>query len=674
MITEIGHFALILALMVALIQGSLPLVGAHKGKPGWMAVSVSAAQIQFICIVVAFGSLMYGYISSDFTIKNVAMNSHSSKPLMYKISGLWANHEGSMLLWVLILALFGALIAAFAPRLPLPQKARVLGIQGLISVAFLAFLLFASNPFERLPDPPFDGRGMNPLLQDPGLALHPPFLYLGYVGFSVAFSFAAAGLLEGKIDLAWARWARPWALIAWVALTFGIALGSWWAYYELGWGGWWFWDPVENASLMPWLVGTAFLHSLVVVEKREALKKWTVLLAIITFSLSLIGTFLVRSGILSSVHAFATDPARGTFILVILFLTIGGSFLLFALRGNLLKDQGHFEPISREGGLLLNNMLLCVAAATVFLGTLYPLFIDALTGQKLSVGAPYYAMTFVPIMIPALLIMGAAPLMPWKKASLAGVMQRLWGTIGIGAFVLYITLGIGGFAALLPALGMGLAALLGAASLKDILDKLQLFKIPLGHSWARARGLPASQWGAASAHLGMAVLVAGVTASSSWKTEAIQVMKPGDFKMLAGYKLTLLDVQPYTGPNYKASMATIRITRDKKLITVLFPEKRTYNIQKRTTTETGIYSNGIMDLYVALGARNSAGAWVTRIYHNPGVPLIWYGCMLMALGGMISMLDRKRAAAKTANAQDRLEHLLGKARVAANKVTGAVSR
>jgi cytochrome c-type biogenesis protein CcmF len=578
-----------------------------------------------------------------------------------------------MLLWVLILALFGALIAVFAPRLPLPQKARVLGIQGLIGVAFLSFLLFASNPFERLPDPPFDGRGMNPLLQDPGLALHPPFLYLGYVGFSVAFSFAAAGLLEGKIDLAWARWARPWALIAWVALTIGIALGSWWAYYELGWGGWWFWDPVENASLMPWLVGTAFLHSLVVVEKREALKKWTVLLAIITFSLSLIGTFLVRSGILSSVHAFATDPARGTFILVILFLTIGGSFLLFALRGNQLKDQGRFEPISREGGLLLNNMLLCVATATVFLGTLYPLFIDALTGQKLSVGAPYYIITFVPIMIPALLLMAVGTLLPWKKADLAGVMQRLKVAIGTGALVIYLTLGIGGFSALLTALGMGLAALLVVASLRDIFDKLQLFQIPLGRLWARARGLPASQWGAAGAHLGIAVLVAGVTASSSWKAEAIQVMKPGETIMLAGYELALLDVRPYNGPNFKADMATVRITKDKKLIAVLFPEKRIYNVQRRQTTETGIYSNGLSDLYVALGSRNRAGAWVTRIYYNPGVPLIWYGCLLMALGGMVSLLDRKRAAAKAANDRDRLEQFLGKGRAVASKAGGVVS-
>jgi cytochrome c-type biogenesis protein CcmF len=654
MITEIGHFTLIMALFIAIIQGTLPFAGVYKGRPGWMGIAVSASQLQFALVLVAFFALMNGYVASDFTIKNVAMNSHSSKPLIYKISGLWANHEGSMLLWVLILALFGALISLFAPRLPLPQKARVLGVQGLISVAFLAFILFASNPFERLADPPFDGRGMNPLLQDLGLALHPPLLYLGYVGFSIAFAFAAAALLEGKVDTTWARWARPWALIAWVALTAGIALGSWWAYYELGWGGWWFWDPVENASLMPWLVGTAFLHS----EKREALKKWTVILAILTFSLSMVGTFLVRSGILSSVHAFATDPARGAFILVILMLIIGSSFALFAWRGRLLVDQGRFDPVSREGGLVLNNMFLSVATATVFIGTLYPLVIDALTEQKLSVGAPYYNMTFVPVMIPAIFIMAIGTLMPWKKGELKSALRRMWLAFIAAIITTVAVLLNGGITEILVAMAFALAVILGVASLRIITDKLQLFKVPIGHSLARLHGLSASDWGTATAHLGMAVLVVGVTAASAWKKEAIQVLKIGETGQVAGYELTLIDVRSFAIANYKTDMATIRVNSGQGLVTVLFPERRVYNVQQRMTTETGIYSNGYSDLYVALGNKDRDGGWVTRFYYNPGVPLIWYGSLFMILGGMVSLLDRRRKVAKSANDRDRLEQIL----------------
>ena len=491
MIAEIGHFALVLALLLALVQGTVPLWGAGRGDGALMALARPAASAQFLFIAVAFLALMQGYVVSDFSIANVAENSHTAKPLLYKISGVWGNHEGSMVLWVLILSLFGAAIAAFGGNLPAELRARVLAIQGLIGAGFLLFMLFTSNPFARIVPPPLEGRGLNPLLQDPGLAFHPPFLYLGYVGFSVAFSFAIAALIEGRVDPAWARWVRPWTLAAWCFLTIGVALGSWWAYYELGWGGWWFWDPVENASFMPWLAGTALLHTAIVVEKRGSLKSWTILLAIVTFSLSLLGTFLVRSGVLSSVHAFAVDPARGTFILAFLVLVVGGSLVLFAVRAPALKATGLFAPISREGGLVLNNLLLTSATATVFLGTMYPLFLDALTGEKVSVGAPYFNATFGPIMVPLIAAMAVGPMLPWKRADLAGALARLQFAFAAAVVVALITWYLAAGGPVLAILGMGLAAWVSVGALVELTDRAQAIPRPAHRKLAEGAPLAA---------------------------------------------------------------------------------------------------------------------------------------------------------------------------------------
>jgi cytochrome c-type biogenesis protein CcmF len=495
MIVELGHFALILALCLAVAQSVLPLQGAARNHAGLMAVGQSAAVTQFVLIAAAFVALMHAYVTSDFSVLNVAENSHSAKPMLYKITGVWSNHEGSMLLWVFILSLFGAAVALFGDNLPPTLRARVLSVQGMIGVGFLTFILFTSNPFLRLHPAPLDGQGMNPVLQDPGLAFHPPFLYVGYVGFSVAFSFAVAALLEGRVDAAWGRWVRPWTLVAWCALTIGIAMGSWWAYYTLGWGGWWFWDPVENASFMPWLVGTALLHSAIVVEKRDALKSWTILLAIVTFSLSLIGTFLVRSGVLTSVHAFAVDPMRGAFILILLVLAIGGSLTLYAVRAPRLGAGGLFAPISREGALVLNNVLLTTAAATVFLGTLYPLFLDAVGGPKLSVGFPFFNRTFVPLMVPVLIAVAVGPLLAWKRGDLLGALQRLWLAFAIALAVVLVGLYLAGFKPILALLGLGLAAWVGAATISEWAERVKLFRAPFGESWRRAWNLPRSAYG-----------------------------------------------------------------------------------------------------------------------------------------------------------------------------------
>ncbi len=528
MIAEIGHFALILALPVALVQGLVPLLGFRRGDAAWMAVARPAAQAQLALIAIAFAALTHAFVTSDFSLAVVAQNSHSAKPLLYKITGVWGNHEGSMLLWVLILALFGGAAASFGANLPPPLRSLALAVQGLIGLGFLAFIVFTSNPFARLSPAPLDGNGLNPILQDPGLAFHPPFLYLGYVGFSMAFSFAIAALIEGRVDAAWARWVRPWTLAAWSSLTIGIALGSWWAYYELGWGGWWFWDPVENASFMPWLVGTALLHSAIVVEKRGALKSWTILLAIITFALSLIGTFLVRSGVLTSVHAFATDPERGLFILALLVIAIGGSLTLYALRAPALTPGGLFRPVSREGALLLNNLLLATAAATVFLGTLYPLLLDALGGGKISVGGPYFNATFLPIMAPLVAAMALGPLMSWKRSDLAGVMDRLkLAFLAAGAAAL-LAWWLGGGGGILPSLAMALAAWLFAGVLIEFAGRIRLFRVSPAESWRRARRQPRSAYGMALAHAGLAIAVAGITASSAWRVESIQYMRPGD--------------------------------------------------------------------------------------------------------------------------------------------------
>ncbi len=641
MIAEIGHFALILAFMVALVQGTVPMIGASRGNAAWMAVAGPASAAQFVFIAIAFFSLMHAYVTSDFSVANVFQNSHSAKPLIYKISGVWGNHEGSLLLWVLILAVFGLSVALFGGNLPPALRARVLAVQAWIATGFLSFSLLTSNPFLRLDPAPIDGRDLNPLLQDPGLAFHPPFLYLGYVGFSMAFSFAVAALIEGRVDGAWARWVRPWTLAAWSFLTLGVALGSWWAYYELGWGGFWFRDPVENASFMPWLAGTALLHSAIVTEKRGTLKSWTILLAIVTFSLSLLGTFLVRSGVLTSVHAFATDPARGAFILAFLVIVIGGSLTLYAIRATHLKAGGLFAPISREGGLVLNNLLLSAACGTVFLGTLYPLLLDALGAGKVSVGPQYFNATFGPLMVPLLAVMAIGPLLPWKRADLAGVLGRLRIAFVAAAAVALGTWTLASGASALPALGLGLAAWLIAGVAVEIADRVKLFRTPLGESWRRVRRTPRSAWGMSLAHAGLAVAVAGIVASQAWRTEGLQLLGPGESVDVAGYTFTFRGVREVPGPNYSAQRGEFVVTRDGRPVARMFPEKRLYPVQQMPTTEAAIHTTWLADLYVVLDEPNDDGAWSTRIFHNPLVPWIWFGAVVMVIGGAVSLSDRR---------------------------------
>jgi len=653
-IAEIGHYAVVLAFMLSIAQGILPLIGAHRNDTALMGVAAPAACGQFMFVLIAFCALIYAYVVSDFSVALVAQTSHTLKPMLYKVSGVWGNHEGSMLLWILILALFGLMVARFGRNLPAGLRARVLGIQGLIGIGFLAFLLFTSNPFLRLDPAPFEGQGLNPLLQDPGLAFHPPFLYLGYVGFSMAFSFAVAALIEGRVDPAWARWVRPWTLVAWTALTIGIALGSWWAYYELGWGGWWFWDPVENASFLPWLVGTALLHSALVVERRDTLKSWTILLAIIAFGMSLLGTFLVRSGLLTSVHTFATDPERGVFILGLLIVVIGGSLVLYAIRAPLLKGGGLFAPVSREGALVLNNLLLATATAVVFLGTLYPLALDAIGGGKVSVGAPFFNATFVPLMVPLLIACPVGAMMAWKRGDLPGVVGRLKVAVGLALLVVLATVMIDGNTDIVAALAMGVAAWLVGGAAVDLAERTGLFRISLSDTLRRAANLPRSAWGTAIAHSALGIMVAGITASSSWQTERIQIVRPGDTVELAGYEVTFKGAGNVPGPNYTALRGTFELTANGRRVTMLYPEKRDYPAEKSSTTEAAIHTTPIADVYVVLGDSDGKGGWATRIYHNPLVPWIWAGAIFMAIGGMVSLSDRrlrvgapKRAARKT---------------------------
>ena len=640
MIAELGHFALTLALVVAVVQGIVPLLGAWRGRPNWMAVAEPAALLQLALVAVAFGALTIAYVTSDFTVANVVRNSHSAKPMLYKVAGVWGNHEGSMLLWVLILAIYGSAVALFGGNLPPTLKARVLSVQAWIAVGFLSFSLFTSNPFERVFPAPLDGRDLNPLLQDPGLAIHPPMLYLGYVGFSMAFSFAVAALIEGRVDAAWARWVRPWTLVAWCFLGAGIALGSWWAYYELGWGGWWFWDPVENVSFMPWLSGTALLHSAIVVEKRGALKAWTILLAIVTFSLSLIGTFIVRSGLLTSVHAFATDPERGLFILVLLTITIGGSLLLYAWRAPSLKGGGLFAPVSREGGLVLNNLLLSVACGTVFIGTMSPLFLEAF-GHKISVGVPYYNVTFVPIIAPLVAVMAVGPFLAWKRADLAGVLSRLK-FVGLLSFLaglgVYLLAGGGG---VLAAVALTLALWLFLGTLLEWSDRVKLLRARPAESWRRIKGLPRAAHGMTLAHLGLAVAIAGMVGAAFWKQESIALLRPGESLSLGGYEFLLEGVSEARGPNYLAQRGRFRVTRDGELVALLSPEKRVYPVQNMPTTEAAILSTPLRDLYTVIGDPDGTGAYTVRIYIEPLVPWLWFGAGLMVLGGLVSLSDRR---------------------------------
>ena len=641
MIAESGHYALVLALGLALIQSIVPMLGARWRDFALMNIARSTAVAQLIFVAASFAALVTLHVSSDFSVANVFENSHSMKPLIYKITGVWGNHEGSMLLWVCILALFGGLVAIFGNNLPISLRAHVLAVQAWIASAFYLFILLTSNPFLRLANPPIEGQDLNPVLQDIGLAIHPPMLYLGYVGFSISFSFAIAALVEGRIDAAWARWVRPWTLVAWIFLTLGIAMGSYWAYYELGWGGWWFWDPVENASLMPWLAGTALLHSLVVMEKRNALKVWTILLSILTFSLSLLGTFLVRSGVLTSVHAFANDPRRGVFILLILCVFIGGSLSLYALRASSLKQGGLFAPISREGALVLNNLLLTTACATVFVGTLYPLALEVMTGEKISVGAPFFNLTFGPLFLPLMVALPFGPLLAWKRGDLLGAAQRLMAA-AIAALILTAlvwawTFGGSTFAPL----AIGLAVFVVVGAVVDITERTGLFRLPLEAAIRRARGLPRSAWGTMFAHAGVGIALIGIVCETTWNSENIRTMKAGDLTNVAGYSLRLESLIPLQGSNYREMAAKFSVLVDGRLIATMTPSKRSFTTRSATTTEAALLSRGASQLYISLGDITADGAIAVRIYHKPLVLLIWFGPVLMALGGVLSLSDRR---------------------------------
>jgi cytochrome c-type biogenesis protein CcmF len=641
MIAESGHYALVLALALALIQSTVPLLGARLRDPALMGVARSSALGQLLFAATAFAALVTLHVTSDFSVVNVFENSHSLKPLIYKVTGVWGNHEGSMLLWVSILALFGGLVAIFGNNLPLSLRAHVLAVQAWIGSAFYLFILMTSNPFLRIANPPIEGRDLNPVLQDIGLAVHPPMLYLGYVGFSISFSFAIAALLEGRIDAAWARWVRPWTLVAWIFLTLGIAMGSYWAYYELGWGGWWFWDPVENASLMPWLAGTALLHSALVMERRNALKVWTILLSILTFSLSLLGTFLVRSGVLTSVHAFATDPTRGVFILLILCLFIGGSLTLFAGRASTLKQGGLFAPISREGALVLNNLFLTTACATVLIGTLYPLALEVVTGAKISVGAPFFNLTFGPLFFPLLVAVPFGPMLAWKRGDLLGAAQRLLaaGVVALLVIALVWAWTRGGSA--LAPLAIGLAAFVVGGAASDLIERTGLFRVPLATAMQRARGLPRSVWGTAFAHAGLGVALMGIVCETTWNSEYIATMRANDVAKVAGYELKLDGLSPRQGPNFREMIASFTVSLDGQQLAVMTPSKRTFTTRAMSTTEAALLTRGVSQLYISLGDTTAEGAIGVRIYHKPLVLLIWLGPVLMAFGGVMSLSDRR---------------------------------
>jgi len=630
-----------LALGLALIQGTMPIVGTRTDDPALMSIAVPAALAQFAFVAIDFGALAECYVASDFSVLNVFENSNSQMPLIYRLTSIWGNHEGSMMLWISILAFFGALVAVFGTNLPAVLKANALAVQAWIAAAFHLFILTTSNPFVRIPDAPLEGRDLNPILQDPGLAFHPPMLYLGYVGFSIAFSFAIAALLEGRIDAAWARWVRPWALGAWMCLTLGIAGGSYWAYYELGWGGFWFWDPVENASLMPWLAGTALLHSAVVMEKRGALKVWTILLAILTFSLSLIGTFLVRSGVLTSVHAFATDPTRGTFILGILVVFIGGALALFAWRAPLLKQGGLFAPISREGALVFNNLFLTTACATVFVGTLYPLALEALTGDKISVGPPYFNATFGPLFIPLMAVMPFGPLMGWKRGDLVGAAQRLMAAAVLAALAVVATSALERGGPVLAPFGVGIAVFVMAGAVTDIAERTLILRMPFRVALGRALGLPRSAWGTAFAHFGIGVTLLGIVAVTAWGNERIAEIRIGDSLDIAHYRLTFDRLFNRVGPNYRDVVGQFTVRRmNGELIGIMEPSRRTFPSRNMATTEAALMTRGVSQLYLSLGDPTN-GVVPVRLYFKPQVLMIWLGAAFMFFGGGLSLSDRR---------------------------------
>ena len=631
MIPELGHFALILALLVSLVQGTLPLAGAARHSLSWIALARPAARAQFLLVAFAFGCLTWAFVANDFSVVYVAQHSNSRLPLEYRVSGVWGGHEGSLLLWMLMLSGWTVAVSVFSRHLPDVMVARVIGVLGLVAVGFLAFILLTSNPFERLLPAAPDGRDLNPLLQDPGLIFHPPMLYMGYVGFSIAFAFAIAALLSGQLDAAWARWSRPWTTAAWVFLTLGIALGSWWAYYELGWGGWWFWDPVENASFMPWLVGTALVHSLAVTEKRGGFKNWTVLLAIAAFSLSLLGTFLVRSGVLTSVHAFATDPRRGIFILILLAIVVGVSLFLFALRAPKVGLGGSFGLVSRESLLLVNNVLLVVACGSVLLGTLYPLFIDALGLGKLSVGPPYFNAVFVPLMVPLLMLMAPGPLARWKHAEMGPVLRQLL-PVFVAAVVLAIAVPLAyGQWTPLTALGMLLAGWIAGASVFAVAKRLR----------AGLAGQPLHWWGMHFAHVGVAVFIVGVTLVSAYQQEKDVRMEPDDTVTVGGYTFRFVGVKEAMGPNYRAMVGELELSKDGRVLRTMRPEKRAYLTSSMPMTEAAIDTGLLRDVYVSLGEPIDERAWSVRVYYKPFVDWIWGGCLFMALGGLIAISDRR---------------------------------
>jgi len=644
MIPEIGQFALIIALLLALTQATLPLIGASRGNRAWIALAAPAGQAQFIFVAIAFSCLGYSFITNDFSVLNVATNSNSQLPLHYRLAATWGSHEGSLLLWTLMLSLWTVAVSLFSRHLPEEMVARVLSVMGIVSLGFLLFMLLTSNPFTRLSPVPVDGRDLNPLLQDAAMVAHPPMLYMGYVGFSVAFAFAIAALIGGRLDATWARWSRPWTTVAWMFLTCGIALGSFWAYYELGWGGWWFWDPVENASFMPWLVGTALIHSLAVTEKRGGFKSWTVLLAIAAFSLSLLGTFLVRSGVLTSVHAFATDPKRGIFILVFLVIVIGGSLLLYAWRAKQVGLGGKFDVISRESLLLSNNVLLTVAAASVLLGTVYPLIVDALGGTKLSVGPPYFNLVFVPLMAPAMFLMGIGPIARWKKASLPDLVIRLRWAFVISVLTAVALPFVFGQWKWLVSLGLMLAIWIVATTLVNLWERVRVTSGQLT-TFQKLRTQSRSYYGMQVAHLGVAVFVIGVTMVTGYQTEQDVRMERGDIVRAGGYDFMFNGVTNVTGPNYVAGRAEIIVSRNEKEIERLYPEKRNYTASGNVMTETAIDSGIFRHLYVSLGEPVGAGSWSVRVYYKPFVGWIWGGALLMAIGGGIALSDRRYALA-----------------------------
>ncbi|WP_373635404.1 heme lyase CcmF/NrfE family subunit [Yoonia sp. SS1-5] len=639
MLIELGHFALILAFGVAIVQMIVPMVGAHRGHVGWMSVAEPAATVQFLLVSFSFAALTWAFVTSDFSLQLVYANSHTDKPMIYKITGVWGNHEGSMLLWMVILALFGACAAWFGDGLPTRLRARVLAVQASISVAFFAFLIFTSNPFLRLAVPPLNGRDLNPLLQDPGLAFHPPFLYLGYVGLSMSFSFAVAALIEGRVDAAWGRWVRPWTLAAWMFLTVGIALGSWWAYYELGWGGFWFWDPVENASFMPWLISAALLHSAIVVEKREALKSWTILLAILAFGFSLLGAFIVRSGVLTSVHAFANDPERGMLILIILAIFLGGALTLFAFRAGAMEAKGVFSVVSRESALILNNILLAVSCFVVFIGTIWPLIAEILFDRTLSVGPPFFDAAFTPFMVAIAIVLPLGSIIAWKRGTLGRAAKPLGAWLCLAVALAGLTYAVQSGGSALGPIGVALGIWVFGGAVAD------LWMRSGREGWLsrlrRIARMPRAEWGKATAHIGMGVTIFGVAAMLAWEQEDIRIADIGDRWDVGQFAFQLDEVAQLEGPNYVTTMATMSVWRGDTQIGVLAPEKRFYPVANMPTTEAAI-SNGILrDIYVVVGDPQATGGWAIRVYIKPFANWIWGGAILMALGGCFSLSDRR---------------------------------